>query len=195
MQFLPEAERAQANRDHDEVEAAYRSGGVGAAMRLFVAKAGLDFANREEGVELPRPKPDRAANLEFFLRHDVPAVRRHELDLKLLLASPTRIVPAGGQTSRQFVAYRCAKLWRTGSGRPSRSFQAVITASQPIRWLSRRGCAGYSARRRLSKWRAHTPDSTQANRLVWRSDTIAHPSRLETLGSTRPSSLGGRRNL
>ena len=109
MQFLPEAERAQANRDHDEVEAAYRSGGVGAAMRLFVAKAGLDFANREEGVELPRPKPDRVANLEFFLAHDVPAVRRHELDLKLLLASPTRIVPAGGQTSRQFVAYRCAE--------------------------------------------------------------------------------------
>jgi hypothetical protein len=109
MQLLPDAERARANRDHDEVEAAYRSAGVGAAVRLFAAKVGLDFADREEGVELPRPKPDRAANLEFLLAHDFPAVRRHELALGLLLAAPTRIVLAGGQTSRQFLAYRCAE--------------------------------------------------------------------------------------
>ena len=108
MQLLPDAERAQAEREHDDVEGTYRREGVAAAMRKFVAMAGLNFDDREPGVELPRPKPQRVANLEFFLTYDFPAVRRHELNVAALQAAPTRIVAAAGRPSGEASAYRCA---------------------------------------------------------------------------------------
>jgi pimeloyl-ACP methyl ester carboxylesterase len=74
-QLLPDSERASAKRDHEEVEASFHREGITAAMKKFVAMAGLNFDDREPDVELPRPGPERAANLTFFLTHDAPAVR------------------------------------------------------------------------------------------------------------------------
>ncbi|HEY8745795.1 MAG TPA: alpha/beta hydrolase, partial [Chloroflexota bacterium] len=48
-----------------------------------------------------------AANMEFFLAHDAPAVRRYRLDLAALRAASTRIVPAAGRSSRDRWLYRC----------------------------------------------------------------------------------------
>jgi pimeloyl-ACP methyl ester carboxylesterase len=107
-QFLPDAERVEAERAQEGVEETYRREGVAAAMQRFVALAGLDFNDREPDVELPRQSSQRAANLEFLLAHDAPAVRRHKLDVAALQAVSSRIVLAGGRTSRMFLAYRCA---------------------------------------------------------------------------------------
>jgi pimeloyl-ACP methyl ester carboxylesterase len=106
-QFLPDAERVEAERAQEDVEETYRREGVAAAMQRFVALAGLDFNDREPDVELPRPSSQRAANLESFLTHDAPAVRRHRLDVAALQAVSSRVVLAGGRTSRRSLAYRC----------------------------------------------------------------------------------------
>ena len=71
-ELLPAAERDQAVKAQIEVEEVHRSEGITAAMRQFGAVAGVDFADREPEVEIPQPKPERIANLEFFLTHDAP---------------------------------------------------------------------------------------------------------------------------
>jgi pimeloyl-ACP methyl ester carboxylesterase len=109
-ELLPEPARAEATRLQDEVEQAFRRDGIGPAMREFVAIAGVDLNDREAAVALPQPKPQRAANLAFFLTHDAPAVRLHRLDIPALHALSPRIIPAAGSASRSAVgAERCAR--------------------------------------------------------------------------------------
>ena len=107
-QLLPDAERAKAVRDQEEVEASFRREGIAEAMKKFVTMAGLDFEDREADIELPRPGPERVANLTFFLKHDAPAVRLYRLDLAALEAVAAKIVVAVGRTSGAFLAHRCA---------------------------------------------------------------------------------------
>jgi hypothetical protein len=79
----------------------------------------VDVEDREPDVELPRPRPERIANLEFFLAHDAPAVRRHRLDRPALRDAASRIVPAAGATSPTTVfARRCAHALAEEPGRP-----------------------------------------------------------------------------
>jgi pimeloyl-ACP methyl ester carboxylesterase len=101
-ELLPRAERQQAVRAQEAIEDLYRREGVAAAMRQFVVAAGIDFADREPAVEVPRARPERVANLEFFLTHDAPAVRRHHLNLEALHAAAEQIIPAAGQHTRAF---------------------------------------------------------------------------------------------
>lgn len=121
-QFLPEADRERAAREQQEIEETYRREGVMAAMRKFAVMAGMDFRDREPGVELPRPNPGRVANLEFFLKHDAPAVRLHRLDVDALLAAPTRILLGVGQNSGPFLAHQCAQALAVRLGTPAVEF-------------------------------------------------------------------------
>lgn len=108
-QLLPDAERTRAIQDQEEVEETFRREGIAAAMQRFVAIAGLNFEDREPDIELPRPGPERAANLKFFLTHDAPAVRLYRLDPAALLAVRNKIVVAAGRTSGARLAHKCAK--------------------------------------------------------------------------------------
>jgi len=96
--LLAEPERSQAAREQEEVEDLYRREGIAEAMRKFVTLAGIRFDDREPDVVIPRPRPERIANLGFFLAHDAPAVRRYQLDLPALHAVAQRIVPAAGDS-------------------------------------------------------------------------------------------------
>jgi pimeloyl-ACP methyl ester carboxylesterase len=116
-ELLPAVERDQAVQAQTEVEEVYRREGIGAAMRQFMTIAGIDFADREPEVEIPRPNPDRIANLEFFLTHDAPAARRYQLNLPALRAATDRIIPAAGQNSTTF-PQRCARALAAELGRP-----------------------------------------------------------------------------
>jgi pimeloyl-ACP methyl ester carboxylesterase len=107
-QLLPDAERARAVEDQEEVEAAFRREGIVGAMRRFGVMAGVNFEDREPDVELPRPGPERVANLSFFLTHDAPAVRLYRLDLAALEAAAAKITVAVGRTSGAILPYRCA---------------------------------------------------------------------------------------
>lgn len=99
-QLMPDAERALFIGAQEDAEETFRTEGVAAAMRKFLAIGGVDPSDREADVTLPPPGGDRAGNLEFFLTFDAPAVRRYRLDIAALRAAPTMIVPAAGRTSR-----------------------------------------------------------------------------------------------
>lgn len=120
-ELLPEPERGQAIRGQEEVEELYRREGTAAAMRKFVAVAGIRFDDREPGVAIPRPGPKRTANLEFFLTHDAPAVHRYQLDLPALHRSAARIVPAAGASTQAFPR-RCAQALADELGSPLAEF-------------------------------------------------------------------------
>jgi pimeloyl-ACP methyl ester carboxylesterase len=120
-ELLAEPERSHVERGREEVEATYRTDGVAAAMKKFVALAGLRFDNLEPGVILPEPKPERLANLEFFLSHDAPAARRYRLDLPTLVAVADRVVPAGGQDTDGFPRH-CAEALASRLQRPMIEF-------------------------------------------------------------------------
>ncbi|WP_238010034.1 alpha/beta hydrolase [Dactylosporangium sp. AC04546] len=83
----------------ESVEEAFRNEGIPAAMRQFLALTRFDPADREDDVVLPAPRPERAANLGFFLTHDAPAARRFRLYLDPLLDEPPQVVPAVGERS------------------------------------------------------------------------------------------------
>jgi pimeloyl-ACP methyl ester carboxylesterase len=106
-QLLPESERAEAAAFQQAVEAIYDREGRMAAMKHFVTQLKMDFTNRELGCELPLPRPGRAANLDFFLTHDAPAVRTYRLDIDALKIAPTRIIPAAGEMSGEIFPRRC----------------------------------------------------------------------------------------
>jgi pimeloyl-ACP methyl ester carboxylesterase len=107
-QLLPDEERAIATQNQEDVEAAFRREGIAGAMKKFAALAGLNFEDREPDVELPRPGPERAANLKFFLTHDAPAVRLYRADRPSLEAAAPKIVVGAGRTSGTTLAHRCA---------------------------------------------------------------------------------------
>jgi pimeloyl-ACP methyl ester carboxylesterase len=119
--LLPEPERRQAIRDQEEVEELYRRDGIAAAMRKFVAVAGIRFDDREPDVTIPQPRPERIANLEVFLARDAPAVHRYQLDLAALHKAAARIVPAAG-TSTQAFPRHCAQALADELGRPLTEF-------------------------------------------------------------------------
>jgi len=116
-ELLAEPERSQTERGREEVEATYRTDGVAAAMKKFVALAGLRFDDLEAGVTLPEPKPERLANLEFFLSHDAPAARRYRLDLSTLVPVADRVVPAAGRDTDGFPRH-CAEALASRLQRP-----------------------------------------------------------------------------
>ena len=120
-ELLAEPERSQAWREQKDVEEAYRNDGVAEAMRKFVALAGVRFDDREPDVTLPEPKPERIANLKFFLTHDAPSVRLYRLDLPSLRTTAHRIVPAAGESTETFPRH-CAEALARELGRPLAEF-------------------------------------------------------------------------
>lgn len=107
-QLLPEQERERASAAQQAVEADFAQAGPMAAMKHFAEVLDLDFQDREPGVDLPRPGPERLANLRFFLEHDAPAVRTYRLDIEALKRAPARIVVGAGETSAHVFTHRCA---------------------------------------------------------------------------------------
>lgn len=107
-QFLDEAPRAKMVAEQKEIEAVFQAHGVLAAMRRFAVAAGVDFSDREPGVEFPAASPARAKNLGFFLTYDAPAVHRYQVDESALRPWASRIVPGVGERSTMHGPYQCA---------------------------------------------------------------------------------------
>ena len=107
-ELLPAAERDQAVKAQIEVEEVHRSEGIAAAMRQFGAVAGVDFADREPEVEIPQPKPERIANLEFFLTHDAPRGRARPPSPGLRAGAGDRASASSGRVPRRTLCLRVA---------------------------------------------------------------------------------------
>ncbi len=117
-QLLPEPERTRARQDQRKAEDVFQAEGALPAFLTFAGFAGIDPADREPDVALMPPGPERLPNMEYFLTHDAPAVRRHRLDLAALKEASTRIVPAVGQASAHIWAHHCARLLAAELGTP-----------------------------------------------------------------------------
>jgi pimeloyl-ACP methyl ester carboxylesterase len=122
VQVLPETEQADAAGFQLEVEEIHRTEGALPALRRFAGALGIDPADREDDAGLVPPGRERLDNLEFFLAHDAPAVRRHRFDLGALRAAADRIVLAGGESSSSIWPYRCARLLAETLGTPWAEF-------------------------------------------------------------------------
>ena len=110
LQLLPELERAGAILDLRTAEEIFKADGVRPALQWFREFLDLDPTDREPDLELPTPGPEQLPNGEFFLTHDVPALRTHALDRTKLENIPTRIVPAASENSGHIWAHKCARL-------------------------------------------------------------------------------------
>jgi pimeloyl-ACP methyl ester carboxylesterase len=127
--LLAEAERRRAVADQEQIEALHRESGLREAMMKFIAIAPIRFDDREHDVELPRPAPERIGNLDFFLTHDAPAVRRYRLDLPALRTVAGRIVPAGGESAEgDGFPRHCAAMLAAALERPFAGFPGGHTA-------------------------------------------------------------------
>lgn len=105
IELLPDVAEQRAFIAH--VYDTYRHAGLAPAMRVFAAGTGP----ADEPSD-PAPPPAAAmanrtaANMEFFLAHEIRPFTAYRPDLDALAAAPTRIVLAGGRDSRQYMPYR-----------------------------------------------------------------------------------------
>lgn len=101
--LLPDAEPSQ----DASLETYRREGGL-AALKQFAARGGMNYEDREPGVEFPQVSKEGITNADALFKYTFLAVRRYRLDFAALSAAPTRIVLAGGSAGREQRAYRCA---------------------------------------------------------------------------------------
>jgi pimeloyl-ACP methyl ester carboxylesterase len=121
-QLLPAEEAARFRQRLVDVEAAFARDGIGAAMTIFLAIAGMNFDDLEPGVEFPAPTPDRQQNLTFMLANDAPAVRQNLADLPALKRAARAIAPAYGAASIGAWPNQCALALAAALGRPAQEF-------------------------------------------------------------------------
>jgi clorobiocin/coumermycin A biosynthesis protein CloN7/CouN7 len=93
----------------------WRTDGAEKAMQKFMAHAGLgEGVGQEEAADAPRwePSPEQLARMrattEEFLAHLLRPTTRYQPDIQALRAASTRIVVAGGTTSKGQLANRTA---------------------------------------------------------------------------------------
>jgi pimeloyl-ACP methyl ester carboxylesterase len=123
-------EREEALRSHIELQEVFRREGVSAAMKIMLARSGVDFNDREADVPAPvgAPAPDpqaaaqRLADLQHFLAWDVPAVTRYQPDVAALTAARRKIIPAIGAGSPSTRPYRCTVVLAERLGVASAEF-------------------------------------------------------------------------
>jgi clorobiocin biosynthesis protein CloN7 len=107
------AEAAQLRAKIQDIYDTYRLEGAEKAMQKFMAHAGLGGGPAPE-ADAPQwePSPEQLARMrattEQFLAHLVRPTTRYRPDIEALRAASTRIVVAGGATSKGQLANRTA---------------------------------------------------------------------------------------
>jgi clorobiocin/coumermycin A biosynthesis protein CloN7/CouN7 len=107
------ADAAQRRAEIDDVYETYQAEGAEKAMQKFMAHAGLG-EGPARGTDTPQwePSPEQLARMrattEHFLVHLLRPTTRYRPDIEALRAASTRIVVAGGATSKGQLANRTA---------------------------------------------------------------------------------------
>jgi clorobiocin biosynthesis protein CloN7 len=107
------ADAAQLRAQIDDIYDTHRVEGADKAMQKFMAHAGLGAGPAQE-ADAPRwePSPEQLARMrattEHFLAHLLRPTTRYRPDIEALRAASTRIVVAGGATSKGQLANRTA---------------------------------------------------------------------------------------
>jgi clorobiocin/coumermycin A biosynthesis protein CloN7/CouN7 len=111
VELLPEA--AQLRAEIQDIYDTHRAEGAEKAMQKFLAHAGLG-EGPAQGADAPQwePSPEQLARMrattEHFLAHLLRPTTRYRPDIEALRAASTRIVVAGGATSKGQLANRTA---------------------------------------------------------------------------------------
>jgi clorobiocin biosynthesis protein CloN7 len=109
VELLPDA--AQVRAQIDDIYDTHRVEGADKAMQKFMTHAGLGAGPAQE-ADAPRwePSPEQLARMrattEHFLAHLLRPTTRYRPDIQALRAASTRIVVAGGATSKGQLANR-----------------------------------------------------------------------------------------
>jgi clorobiocin/coumermycin A biosynthesis protein CloN7/CouN7 len=110
-ELLPNS--AQRRAEIDDIYDTYRAEGADKAMQKFMAHAGLGAGPAQE-ADAPQwePSPEQLARMrattEHFLAHLLGPTTRYRPDIQALRAASTRVVVAGGATSKGQLANRTA---------------------------------------------------------------------------------------
>jgi pimeloyl-ACP methyl ester carboxylesterase len=134
--LLQAEERDEALLWHNETLETFRREGIPPAMKLMIARSGIDINDRE--AEVPPPSASATdpkaveqhfTNLRHFLTSDVPAVTRYQPDIAAVAAAGSRIIAAvGSTTSPSALPYRCAVALAGILQRPPVEFPGGHTA-------------------------------------------------------------------
>ena len=130
--LLAEAQEARAGMD--DVYDTYRGSGSWAAWQKFSAFSGIDmFPQREDAAPHP-PSPEAMATSERFFRHGLLPIALFQPDFSALQGAPTRVVVAGGTTSKGQFAQRTAVALAERLGTPLIDFPGGHAgfASDPV---------------------------------------------------------------
>jgi pimeloyl-ACP methyl ester carboxylesterase len=116
--LLPEAEEVRAGMH--AIYDTYRESGISAAWLQFGSFTGLNIASPEPPPDAAPPPPPAAARASAtrFFEHGLFPIALYEPDLTALEAAPTRIIVAGGTTSRGQFPQRTAAALAERLGTP-----------------------------------------------------------------------------
>jgi clorobiocin/coumermycin A biosynthesis protein CloN7/CouN7 len=110
-ELLPDS--AQRRAEIDDIYETYRAEGADKAMQKFMAHAGLGQGPAQQ-ADAPQwePSPEQLARMrattDHFLAHLLRPTTRYRPDIQALRAASTRVVVAGGATSKGQLANRTA---------------------------------------------------------------------------------------
>jgi hypothetical protein len=111
VELLPDA--AQLRAEIEDIYGTHRAEGAEKAMQKFMAHAGLgEGPGREADAPRWEPSPEQMARMrattDQFLAHLLRPTTRYRPDIEALRSASTRIVVAGGATSKGQLANRTA---------------------------------------------------------------------------------------
>jgi pimeloyl-ACP methyl ester carboxylesterase len=118
--LLPEAEEARAA--FQDMYDTYRTGDIGGAFRKFLAFTGMTMPTQAEDARPQPPSPQRLAVGERFFGHGLLPITFYRPDLAALQAAGTRVVVAGGTTSKGQFPQRTAEALAERLGTPLLDF-------------------------------------------------------------------------
>jgi pimeloyl-ACP methyl ester carboxylesterase len=90
---------------------------AGAALDQIAGSIGVTRGRSLTGGSGDRPEV-RRADIELFIRRDVPAIADYELDLDRITPLADRIVVTASEEGREFYPHRCAEALATTLGTP-----------------------------------------------------------------------------
>jgi len=115
--LLPDAEAARAGVN--DMYNTYRNSGIGAAWQEFFAFSGLEMPPQGEADDAASPpEEEMVATSERFFGHGLLPIALYEPDVAALRSAPTRVVVAGGTTSKGELAQRTAAALAERLGTP-----------------------------------------------------------------------------
>lgn len=114
--LLPESEEAPTAIQ--EIYDMYGAGGTSAAWQSFSSFTGMNMRPQGDDAEPEPPSAEAVATSERFFRHGLLPIALYPPDFTALQAAPTRVVVAGGRTSKGQFAQRTAVALAQRLGTP-----------------------------------------------------------------------------